>query len=205
VREVVLRIVLLIALFFVSPARKEITLRIPLQPGQPEEIAVVTFDANRVSAEHVKKWMLLHETSYYHTPTFGYYADCKPSDISKLEEDIKRTEQMVSDLDHNNYPKELTDVVRYLRDLQSFWLWMAQQELAFLKSGKLPQTDHGLDLSACQMSTDKAPACFQIFHNWHNCANNELMKRIGSYPKEKWKGFLNSFGIQERLESTLGE
>jgi hypothetical protein len=201
-----LHIVLLIAMFVVSPARKEITLRIPLQPGQPEEIAVVTFDADRVSAEHVKKWMLLHEASYYHTPTFGYYPDCKPSDISKLEEDIKRTEQMVSDLDHHDYPKELTDVVRYVRDLQSFWLWMAQQELAFLKSGKLPQTEYnGLDLRACQVSTDKAPACSQIFHNWHNCANNELMKRTGSYPKEKWKAFLDGFGIQERLESTLGE
>jgi hypothetical protein len=28
------------------------------------------------------------------------------------------------------------------------------------------------------------------------------MKRIGSYPKEKWKAFLDAFGIQERLEST---
>jgi hypothetical protein len=201
-----LRIVLLIAMFVVSPARKEITLRIPLQPGQPEEIAVITFDADRVSAEHVKKWMLVHETSYYHTPTFGYYPDCKPSDISKLEEDIKRTEQMVSDLDHNDYPKELTDVVRYVRDVQSFWLWMAQQELAFLKSGKLPQTKYnGLDLTACQVSTEKAHACSQIFLRWHNCANNELMERIGSYPKEKWKAFLDSFGIQERLESTLAE
>jgi hypothetical protein len=205
-REGVVRIVLLIAMFVVSPARKEITLRIPLQPGQPEEIAVVTFDADRVSAEHVKKWMLLHENSYYHTPTVGYYHDCKPSDISKLEEDIKRTEQMVSDLDDNDYPKELTDVVRCVKALQSSWLWLAQQELAFLKSSQLPQTKYkGLDLRACQVSTDKPPTCSQIFHNWHNCANNELMKRIGSYPKEKWKAFLDSFGIQERLESTLGE
>jgi hypothetical protein len=110
--------------------------------------------------------MLLHETSY-HTPTFGYYPDCKPSDISKLEEDIKRTQQMVSDLDHNDYPKELTDVVRYLRNLQSFWLWMAQQELAFLKSGKLQQTEYNrLDLRACQVSTDKGHACSQIFLRW---------------------------------------
>lgn len=198
-----MRIVLMIAMFATSPG-KEVTLRISLQPGQPEEIAVVTFDTARVSSEDVKKWMLLHETSYYHTPTFGYYPDCKPNDISKLEEDIKKTEQMVSDLDHNDYPNELTDVVRYLRDLQSFWLWMAQQELAWLKSGKLPQAKYkGLDVRVCQVSTDKAPACSQIFHHWHNCANSKLMKRIGSYPKEKWKAFLDVFGIQERLESTV--
>ena len=150
--------------------------------------------------------MLLHESARCDTPAFGYYPDCKPSDIPKLEEEIKKTEQMVNDLDPNNYPKEAAEVVRYLRGLQSFWLWLTQQKLAFLKSGKLPPAEYnGLDLRACQVSTDKAPGCSQIFHPWHNCANNELMKRIGSYPKGKWKAFLDSFGIQERIESGLGE
>jgi hypothetical protein len=198
--------VFLIAIFLPALAVKEVTLRIPLQPGPvPEQIAVVTFDADRVPAEDVKKWMLLHETAYYDTPTFGYYPDCKPSDVPKLEQDIKKTEQIVNDLDPNKYPPELSDVVRYLKDLQSFWLWLTQQKLAFLKSGKLPQTEYnGLDLGACQVpaSTDNAHACYQIFIRWHTCANHEMAKRLGSYPKEKWKAFLDAFGIQERLEST---
>jgi hypothetical protein len=57
---------------------------------EPEEIAVVTFDTDRVSAEDVKKWMLLHKNSYFHTPMFGYYPDCKPGDIPKLEQEIKK-------------------------------------------------------------------------------------------------------------------
>ena len=195
----------LIALFLTSPANNEATLRVPLQPGpKPEEIAVLTYNPSRVSAEDVKKWMLLHESAYYHTPAFGSYPDCKPEDVSKLEEDIQKTEQLVNDLDHNDYPKELADVVRYLKALQSFWLWMEQQELAYLKTGKLPQAEYnGLNLKACQAPSNKT--CSEIFNRWHNCANNELMKQIGSYPKEKWKAFLDSFGIQERLESTLGE
>jgi len=198
--------ILLTVLAVAVPSTNQVTLRIPLQPGpEPEEIAVVTFDADRVSAEEVKKWMLLHNNSYFHTPMFGYYADCKPSDIPKLEEDINKTEQMVNGLDPSRYPAELTDVVRYLRDLQSFWLWLAQQELVFLKSGKLPHTQYnGVDLGACQVpaSTDKH-ACKQIFIRWHTCANHELAKRLGSYPKEKWKAFLDSFGIQEQLRSGL--
>lgn len=195
-------------MFVTSLANKEVTLRIPLQPGEPEEIAVVTFDPDRVSAEDVKKWMLLHENAHYHTPMFGYYPDCKPSDIPKLEQDIKKTEQMLNDLDANNYPKEAADVVRYVKDLQSFWLWLAQQELAFLKSGKLPPAEYnGIDLGACQVSTstDGAHACSQIFFRWHNCANDQMAKRLGSYPKEKWKAFLDAFGIQERLESTVDD
>jgi hypothetical protein len=198
--------ILLIATAVAVLSSREVTLRIPLQPGpEPEQIAVVTFDPDRVSAEELKRWMRLHETSYYHTPVFGFYPECKPSDIPKLEGDVKKAEQIVAELDPNRYPLNLTDVVRYLRDLQSTWLWLAQQQLAFLKSGKLPQTEYnGVDL-ACQVpgSTDNKRLCDQIVFRWTTCANHEMQKRLGSYPKEKWKAFLDSLGIQERIESGL--
>jgi hypothetical protein len=195
--------ILLIAFAAAVSSTNQVTLRIPLQPGpEPEEIAVVTFDAGRVSAEELKRWMLLHENSYFHTPMFGYYPECKPSDIPKLEEEIKKTEQMVNELDPSKYPAELTDVVRYLKDLQSFWLWMTQQELAFRKSGKLPQTEYsGVDLG-CQVPASK-DLCDQIVYRWRTCANHAMAKKLGSYPKEKWKAFLDSFGIQEQLRSGL--
>ena len=196
--------ILLIAFAAAVSSTNQVTLRIPLQPGpEPEEIAVVTFDAGRVSAEELKRWMLLHENSYFHTPMFGYYAECKPSDIPKLEEEIKKTEQMVNELDPSKYPAELTDVVRYLKDLQSFWLWMAQQELAFRKSGKLPQTEYnGLDL-ACQVPASTKTLCDQIVYRWRTCANNAMAKKLGSYPKEKWKAALDALGIQEELGSGM--
>lgn len=202
-----MHVIVLIALFVTALPVRQVTLRIPLQSGpQPEEIAVVTFDTDRVSAEDLKRWMLLHENASYAMPKIGYYPDCKPSDIPKLEEDVKKTQRVVDNLDPNKYPPELADVVYYLKELQSFWLWLAQQELEFLKSGKLPQTQYnGVDLGACQVSAsaDNGHACYHIFIRWHTCANHELAKRLGSYPKEKWKAFLDSFGIQERIESTL--
>src|ERR1700676_2523184 len=109
---------LLILLAVAVPSTNKVTLSIPLQPGpEPEEIAVVTFDTDRVSAEELKRWMLLHRNSYFHTPVFGYYPECKPSDVPKLEEDIKKTQQIVDDLDPNKYPPALTDVVQSLKDL----------------------------------------------------------------------------------------
>jgi hypothetical protein len=196
--------ILLILLAVAVPPTNKVTLSIPLQPGpEPELIAVVTFDTDRVSAEDVKKWMLLHESSYFHTVMFGFYPDCKPSDIPKLEQEIKKTEQMVNELDPSKYPPELNDIVVYLKDLQSFWLWMAQQELAFRKSGKLPQTEYnGVDL-ACQVPASTEPLCHRILHRWHNCANDAMAKKLGSYPVEKWKAFLDSYGIQEKLGSGM--
>jgi hypothetical protein len=197
--------ILLIAIATLST--KQTTLRIPLQSGPvPEEIAVVTFDADRVSAQDVKRWMLLHESSYYDTPVFGYYPECKPSDVPKLEKDIKKTQQIVDDLDPNKYPPALTDVVRYLKDLQSLWLWQAQQELAFLNSGKLPQTEYnGVDLRMCEVRNfeDKQRMCYEVLHRWHNCATNTVGRRLGSYPKEKWKAALDALGIQEELGSGM--
>lgn len=188
------------------PTTNQVTLRIPLQPGpEPEEIAIVTFDPNRVSAEELKRWMLLHNNSYFHTPVFGFYPDCKQSDIPKLERDIKKTQQLVDELDPNKFPVELTDIVRYLKDLQSSWLWMTQQQLTFLKTGKLPETAYNGVEVACRIpaSTDKAHLCNQIVHQWRTCANHEMAKRLGDYPKDKWKAFLDSLGIQEELRSGM--
>jgi hypothetical protein len=30
-----------------------------------------------------------------------------------------------------------------------------------------------------------------------------MQKELGSYPKQRWKAFLNAYGMQERLESTI--
>lgn len=199
------RLFWIVLIAIAASPKREVTLRIPLQPGEPEEIAVVTFDADRIAVQDLKRWMLLHEHGYYHTPMFGFYAEPKPSDISKLRKDIKKTERIVAELDPHHFPGELTDVVGYLRDLQSFWLWLTQQELAFLESGKLPPPKYKtLNLEGCQAPLkDGAGASHQIFTRWHTCANTEMAKQVGDYPKEKWRAFLASRGIQERLESTV--
>ncbi len=127
---------LLILLAIVVPTPAQVTLRIPLEPGEPEEIAVITFDENRVSAADVKRWMLLHENGFYSTPVIGSSSECKTSDIRKMEDAIQKTQQIVDDLDSSKYPPELSDVVAYLKNTQSLWLWQAQQELAFLKTGQ---------------------------------------------------------------------
>jgi hypothetical protein len=200
-----MRWILLVALFVAAPLpSKQITLRIPLQPG--EEIVVVTFDEHRVSTADVKRWMFLHENAYNATPKVGYYGDCKTGDAHRLEQDIKKTEQVIENLNPNVYPQELYDVVQYLRNLQSFWLWQGQQELEFLKSGKLPDSEYnGVGLGMCQVhnSEDKQRMCHELFHRWHNCVVNTVGKQLGGYPKEKWKAFLDSFGMQEKIESTV--
>jgi hypothetical protein len=188
------------------PIPAQVTLRIPLEPGQAEQVVVVTFDENRVSAADVKRWMLLHENGFYSTPVIGYYTDCKTSYIPKLEGDIKKTQQIVDDLNSSEYPPELSDVVAYLKNTQSLWLWQAEQGLAFLRSGQPPGAEYnGMDLGSCQehFAQNRSQACHQVFVKWHTCVINTMQKQLGSYPKHRWKAFLDAYGMQERLESTI--
>ena len=193
-------------LAIVVPTRAQVTLRIPLEPGQAEQVVVVTFDESRVSAADLKRWMRLHENGFYSTPMIGYYPDCSTSNIPRLEGDIKKTQQMVDDLNSNEYPPELSDVVGYLKNMQSLWLWQAEQELAFLKRGQPPGTEYnGIDLGKCQVSIvpNRSQACHQVFLKWHSCVLDTMQRQLGSYPRQPWKAFLDAYGMRERLESTI--
>lgn len=193
---------IVLAVWMQSPG--QVTLRIPLQTGQAEEVAVVTFDESRVSAADVKRWVLLHENGPYATSTRGYYADCNSSNVPKLENDIKQTQETLKKLDSTDYPSELSDVVAYLKTLQSFWLWQEKEELAFLKDGKAPDSEYNdVDLGACKVSDSGRQNCREVLIKWHNCVLHLMQKRLGNYPKDRWKAFLDAYGIQERVESSL--
>ena len=196
--------VLFLVLAALMQCSGQVTLRIPLQPGEAEEVVVVTFDESRVSAADVKRWVLLHENGPYATSTRGYYADCKSSNVPKMENDIKQMREIVKKLDSTDYPSELADVVAYLKRIQSFWLWQEEEQLAFLTDGKAPDSEYNdVDLGACKVSDSRRQNCREVLITWPNCVLRLMQKRLGKYPTDKWKAFLDAYGIQERVESSL--
>jgi hypothetical protein len=218
-REINLRNVILIVVILTFPpsleitlnqrsaANREDTIRIPLSPGpEPEEISVLTFNPSRVSAKDLERWTLFHENARFATPLFGPHMECTADDLPELRDEIRKTEELLGEIDRSQHPKELNEVVRYVRERQAVWLWMAEQELEFLMKGKLPEHQYKeWDLSGCRVSSDKAKICFRVFHDWNNCANDEQVRRLGPYPTEKWKAFLDAFGVRERLETGIRE
>jgi hypothetical protein len=185
----VLRAVWFLLAVALPSGAKQITMRIPMQPGpQPEEVVVVTFDDSRISPADVKHGMLVHENGYYAIPVIGYYGDCKASAIPKMQEEIETAERVVDELDPNKYPPELSRAVMYLKDLQSLWLWLGEEELEFLKSGKAPDPEYkGTDLSRYQVisaTLENGQACHQVFFDWHKCANDLVEAELGNYPKK---------------------
>lgn len=186
----------------VAGVHGQTTIRVPLS----EQIAVITFDENRVSAEDVKRWIQLAENGGYSGPIIQFYSKCQQVKAKKLEHDIEKTRRLVSELDPTKYPVELSDVVVYLRRLQSSWLWQAEQQLVFLKTGQLPATDYDeVNLKSCSIhpASNWSEACHRVFFDWHNCVNDAMLGQLGPYPKQQWESFLAAYGIQVRFESTI--
>lgn len=188
---------------------KQVTMRIPLESGpEPEEIVIVTFDDNRILPADIKRWMLVHENGYYSTPAIGSHQNCKAEAIPQIQQETEKTRRMVSELDPNQFPPELSNVVMYLKDLQSLWLWVEEQELEFVQSSKPPDLDYkGIDLASCQQHFRDArngQAC-QVFSDWHSCTNELVQAKLGRYPAQNWEAFLAAYGIQEKVESTIDD
>lgn len=197
-------------------AAEEITLRIPLLPS--EEIAIVHFDDSRVSVDNVKQWMQLADGAYYSAPAIQYYSDCKsnalPQFTHRLKRDVDLNGKIVQDLDPAKFAPELSDVVSYLRRLQSFWLWQGVQELQSLETETSPGLEFdGIDArQSCAGVSDqigKAPnreeACKLVVFSWHNCVANAARPYLGTYPRERWESFLQAYGIREERISTAGD
>jgi hypothetical protein len=206
----------LMAVSWTAVAQRRITIRVPLPHG--EAIAVVTFDATRLSQDDVRRWMELSEQGRYAAPVLGSDTDCnrsmRQSDVNRLAADISQARQVVKDLDPNAYPPELSRVVMYLKRLQSFWLWRAEQGLAFWQNGKKPELQWddidtrescGNTIASLGAAPDNEQACRIVFFDWQNCVNTKIQTQLGPYPKEDWKNFLETYRIEVKMLSTAGD
>lgn len=194
---------LLVALAVLVSSGSKMTIRIPLVPS--EEIAVVTFDQSKTSAENIRKWMKLDEHGYYSAPVIRFYSGCTHDTIAEMHDDVMKTRRIIDELNPNNFPPDLSAVVTYLKGVQSLWLWQTEQQLKFVRDGDLPDTEYnGVDLHRCQTSVqNQTDTCHAVLFTWHNCVLDATRDSFGEYPKPQWKAFLDANGIQERVESTI--
>jgi hypothetical protein len=185
------------------------TIRIQLPAGA---IAMVTFDPARFSKDEVSRWMEFSEHGRYALPLDLFPTDCSPEkrkgEISALQADIPKARQLIADLDPAAYPTELTKVIVYLKSLQSFWLWQAEQEVGYITNGEIPGLEWqnvdarercGGSMEKLRNATNLDAGCKIVFFDWHNCTNDASLHQLGPYPKEDWEAFLRAYGIQVQM------
>jgi len=207
------------SVLLIAAAAQETTIQIQLSS---EEIDEVSFDATRVSAADVGRWIQLSEEGPYAQADFGpglcFIVPPAESTRKQKEIDCAQTRQVkirqrISELDEDYYPGELADVVSYLKRQLSFLLWLDSQELAFAKTGDMgalqspfdeidPKSTCSTILEGIRNAKDKKIAWHLAFFDWHSCVSRASGKRTGPYPKNAWQSFLASYSIREHIKST---
>jgi len=205
-------------LFSAFASAQQTTIRVPLGGG--ETVAELTFDQGRVSATDAKRWIQLFPQEGIYNQAVGWAINCTGesarSEISHLKSDKERNERLVKELDPSNYPVELSQVVTYLRRLQSFWLWQGSQELDFLANanthalgepfdGVNPKPDCKESLDKIASARNREEACEFVHNDWHNCVNRIGLQRLGAYPNPVWQRFLDDNGIRVRILGTVDD
>lgn len=197
-----------------SPQNKT-TIQVPLKSG--DSLAVVTFEADRHSVEEIKRWMELAKEGSYSEPRTAFsscHSEFTSEYVPRYRAAIDDTAQLIKELDPSTYPSELSRVVTYLRRLQSFWLWLDEEQLNFLSVGTVPVTkwddiDTGprceRALTQLRHAKTSLQRCRAVLFEWNNCVNKTVQDRIGIYPQKSWEAFLQAENIQVRMLSTVGD
>ncbi len=224
---------LIASIFLLAPAQGT---QIPCSGGEVRptklcfdlypKVLEVTFDPARVQAASVRRWMKLSQDmaseNYYLVPetleqcvkedrryhSCGERADSL--DFSNAEVSLQRIRNRIQELDPKHYPRELAEVVVYLKRVQVFFLWRESQRLAYLRNGNVsvlesrfedldPKRACGQVIDQIRGSTNKEDAAKLARGEWANCVWFAQRERLGPYPKHAWQSFLSTYGIQEHI------
>jgi len=184
----------------------------------------VTFETSRISEEQVRQLILLSpglsSPDYTLVPSLEYcvkgdpkYRECdgrkpeSPNFFVNAEVNLNGGRQTLRFLLTLNHPKELLEVVRYLKDSLSFSLWIEETRYQFFKTwdvALLKRQSHGIDpirlcdsaLKKLELTSNRADK-YQLVNDWQNCVNRPFQDRLGNYPLRSWQRFLKAYGIEE--------
>lgn len=201
------------------------TLIVPVPEGHDE----VTYDASRIHLSELQQWLtlspILSENNGLLVPqnvlscdiTDPRYKHCgnewsiwlNAGNASATQERIR---ERLERLQTEQFPSDFSPIVDYFRAVQSFALWINQQEITFfdtrdvsLLESKYPtlnidtKTACAKELDAIRKSSDEITEWKLVVFEWHNCVWKQFRARVGGYPQAAWDAALSARGIHEHL------
>ena|SRR5215813_1735100 len=124
-------------------AGQETTTRIQLSS---EEIAELSCSPALVSSSDLSRWMELSECGPFselitviicpdHPPDVVCGREPNTLNLRMASLDLEKNRELISKLNKDNCPSELSSVVAYFKKSRSFWLWLETQKLQYLETG----------------------------------------------------------------------
>jgi hypothetical protein len=145
------------------------------------------------------------------------YTDCRTGGklkIRNVEENIRKISDINQKLNSQQLPDGLKPIEAYLSEIQTFALWTAQQQRAYLVTQDVAvfknQYD-GIDsnrkcakiLQRMANSTQDKDMTENLVVDWFNCVWVLETQKIGQYPLKEWQAFLTSQGIKEEVKEEV--
>jgi hypothetical protein len=195
----------------------------------PWGVVSVSFDSAKITRSDLDSWMRFSPNlSPYNDllvpidirrciPGDREYTDCKTDGglrISNVEQNIRRIAGIKKNLISQRVPDGLRPIVAYLVEIQTFALWTAEQQRAFLVTrdeAVFRNQYDGIDSTQkCAPVLQKRTRLAQekdmtelVIVDWYNCVWALETKKIGPYPKKQWQAFLTSRGIKEDVKEEV--
>jgi hypothetical protein len=194
----------------------------------PEGHDDVTYDADRVRLEDLKHWLTLspvlsqNNNVLYPEEISACYVDdpayepCAGHSIWLNAANAAHSQQRIRDrlsrLKRDGFQPDFWPIIDYLRTVQSFGLWVNQQQIEFFRTKSVPLLESkypalhinpkascSTELDSIRKSTDEISEWSLVIFEWHNCVWKQFTAAAGSYPQAVWEGALKSRGIREHL------
>lgn len=200
------------------------TITVPVPTGQDR----ITFDAQRISEEEVRRWMQLSPNisnfNGYLVPESlelcieGHpeYRECGTRDwraknfIYNANVNLQKIRVRIRELNEASYPPELRSVVSYLKEIQEDELLFQSQLLKFFQDwqtedllasfdGIDPARQCSAEITRIHNAPDEQTEYKLAYFGWGNCVNRALRAKVGQYPEVAWKDFLHRYSIREEF------
>jgi len=143
------------------------------------------------------------------------YKDCgsrkldAPNFLHNAQVNLTRGQQLLDFFNRLDPPLELEPVRAYVRRQVMFYLCLNGAELAYYHGNDeaLKTSCGGIDPSTVCLPWVLQASMTRLLdarhglagHTWHNCMNAEFRERLGEYPLQSWRRFLNAFGVREEI------
>jgi len=212
----------------VLPSTARQTVEIAKYP-YPGGVVSVSFDPASITRSHLDSWMRFSPNlSPYNdllvpidirrcVPGNREYTDCKKDGklkISNVEQNIRKIADIKKALNSQQIPDGLRPIEKYLSEIQTFALWAAEQQRAFLvtrDAAVFRKQYDGINsnqkcapvLQKITNSAEENDNTERVIVDWHNCVWALEKEKIGPYPQKEWQAFLQSHGIKEEVKEEV--
>jgi hypothetical protein len=147
-------------------------------------------------------------------PTDLAYVHCETNDVGgpnfarNAEVNLKKSRRGLAWLQNFDAPKELEPVMKFLVEGLRLSLQTEESKLRYFSTwgeNILKEAHDGIEPAALcpeifqtlDGATSEEEKYRVVAHDWANCMNSAIQRKLGKYPVASWNAFLRAYGIRE--------